>query len=62
MSAQLITALRRRADTLEAEAADIGCNGEKPAQFPTASRSYTLVKALAAEFRALADEAERTAP
>jgi hypothetical protein len=51
MSAQLITALRRRADKLETEQEPYGYGPE-----------CGLNRWLAAEFRKLADEAEEGAP
>ena len=57
MSAQIITALRTRADVLSAHAAT-----GIPPQLATVSEAMTvtpgLLSFLAAEFRALADEAE----
>jgi hypothetical protein len=57
VSAQIITALRKRADVLEAHAAT-----GIPPQLATISEAMTvtpgLMSFLAAEFRKLADEAE----
>ena len=60
MSAQIITALRRRADALEGEAAN-------PATPHTIdehgyAKDPSSLRWLAAEFRALADEAEGREP
>jgi hypothetical protein len=66
MSAQLIAALRRRADALEDEGLQVAVRGEAQTtgglsaeQHP---RSAPALFFLAAEFRRLADEAERTSP
>jgi hypothetical protein len=55
MSAQVIAALRRRADALEDEAVMVQARGELPASRPHPRSAGTLAM-LAAEFRALADE------
>jgi hypothetical protein len=61
MSAQIITALRKRADVLEAHATT-----GIPPQLATISEAMTvtpgLLTFLAAEFRAVADEAEGRMP
>jgi hypothetical protein len=61
MSAQIIAALRRRADVLSAHAAT-----GIPPQLATISEAMTvtpgLMSFLAGEFRALADEAEGREP
>lgn len=53
MSAQVIRALRARADQLDAERADLSVD---PRQRP--ERTEAALKLLAAEFRALADMTE----
>lgn len=60
MSAQVIDALRRRADTLEADA-DSQTGMRRHVAFIPEAMVVTpgLLRWLAAEFRALADEAER---
>ncbi len=53
MSAQIITALRKRADALEDEAGKTDFPDES-----SAHATAVLLRTLAREFRALADEAE----
>jgi hypothetical protein len=56
VSAQIITALRKRAHKLDSEASDLEESGasEKTNTFPP----VVTLRLLASEFRALADEAE----
>jgi hypothetical protein len=57
MSAQIITALRKRAEALESEAG--GCAARGADWQPDApGRNVPALRFLAAEFRALADQAE----
>lgn len=61
MSAQIITALRKRAGTLDGEADAIEADG--PGELPTSpenpyQRPAWLLRFTASEFRALADQAE----
>lgn len=59
MSAQIITALRRRADALEAEGMHVFAHGEAPVSSSGRHpRSAGSLFFLAAEFRKLADDAE----
>lgn len=66
MSAQIITALRKRADALDAEAQQLEAKGldHAPEEFRPAFRRRLSpfvrdLRLIAAEFRALADEAEK---
>jgi hypothetical protein len=56
VSAQIITALRKRADALEAEAGQM--QEAEASDQAGADGSQILLKFLAEEFRALADQAE----
>ncbi len=63
MSAQIIAALRRRADALEDEAVRVQISGEQPVSEKNPHpRNAGNLAMLAAEFRALADEAEDREP
>ena len=53
MSAQIITALRKRANALECEAGEIDVPDDAPVH-----ATAVLLRVLAQEFRALADKAE----
>lgn len=58
MSAQIITALRKRAEAIDAEADALMVTGQMPADERGAYRSVAPLRMIGAEFRALADEAE----
>ena len=63
MSAQIIAALRRRADALEDEAVVAAAHGESPvSERNPHPRSAGALAMLAAEFRKVADEAEGLEP
>lgn len=63
MSAQIITALRKRAEVLDAEADSIAVTAGGASELPVTPqnpypRSAASLRLIAGEFRALADQAE----
>ena len=67
MSAQVIAALRRRAEVLETDAALFGHDPAIATKYADSvamalALSPSLLRIIAAEFRKLADEAERGTP